>query len=165
MLAQTRVEADGIEARGRPWPLKSIALAQCDLGDREAARATIRAYDLAVSALENGVGIWKSTLSTLAEAQLSVGDVEAAFKTCMPSVAGEGGKLDESDRLQRQAWMLTDLAYQAADGNHNRRSGLDPPRVLTAESGRAAWRLCAVSWPLWNRCLSQIATARHWSPH
>ncbi len=134
LLAQTRVEAEGVEAPGRPWPLKSIALAQCDLGDRDAARATIRALDLALlSAEERRRGIWKSTLSTLAEAQLSVGDVEAAFKTCMPSVAGEGDKADESGRLQQQAWMLTELAYQAADGNHNRRSGLDPPRVLTAE--------------------------------
>ena len=36
-------------------------------------------------------------------------------------------------RLEHQAWMLQDIAYFAADGNHNRRSGLDPPRVLSAE--------------------------------
>ena len=134
LLAQTRVEAEGIEAPGRPWSLKSIALAQCDLGDREAARATIEALDQALlSPEERRRGIWKHTLSTLAEAQLSVGDVEAAFKTCMPSVTGEGVKADESENLQQQAWVMSNLAYFIADGNHNRRSGLDPPRVLTAE--------------------------------
>ena len=39
LLAETRVEAEGLEAQDRPWPLKSIAVAQCDLGDREAAQS------------------------------------------------------------------------------------------------------------------------------
>ena len=134
LLAQTRVEAEGLDRLDRPWLLKAVAVAQCDLGDREAARATIQALDQALlSPEERRRGIWKSTLSTLAEAQLAVGDVEAAFKTCMPSVTGEGGKADESENLKQQAWMLSNLAYFIADGNHNRRSGLDPPRVLTAE--------------------------------
>jgi tetratricopeptide (TPR) repeat protein len=134
LLAQTRIEAEGLELLDRPWPLKAVAVAQSDLGDRDAARATIRTLDQTLlSAEERRRGIWKSTLSTLAEAQFSVGDIDAAFKTCIPSVAGEGGHADEAQRLDHQAWMLQDLAYFAADGNHDRRSGLDPPRVLSAE--------------------------------
>ncbi len=134
LLAQTLIEAESLGQSRQIWPLKSVAVAQSDLGDRDGARATIRALDQALlSPEERRRGIWKSTLSTLAEAQLVVGDIDAAFKTCIPGVAGEGGKADESEKLQHQAWMLTHLAYFAADGNHNSRSGLDPPRVLTAQ--------------------------------
>src|SRR5262249_39440469 len=42
LLAQARIDAERLGDR-RTWPLKSIAVAQCELGDRDAARATIQA--------------------------------------------------------------------------------------------------------------------------
>ena len=52
LLAQTRSEAE-LLGEDRPWPLKSIALAQSELGDRDAARGTIRAIDLAIFGRED----------------------------------------------------------------------------------------------------------------
>ena len=123
--------------------LKSIAVAQCHLGDRDAARETIKALDPAIlSPEERRAGIWKSTLSDLAEAQLAVGDVDEAFRTCTPSVSGEGVNGDASERHWEHAWMMTNLAYAAADGNHQNRSGLDPPRPFTPQE--RATRLAVV---------------------
>ena len=82
LLAQTRIEAEP-SGSDRPWPLKSIAVAQSELGDRDAARATIRALDLAILSPEDRLkGRRTSNLDLLAEAQLAVGDVEEAFRTC-----------------------------------------------------------------------------------
>jgi RNA polymerase sigma factor (sigma-70 family) len=132
LLAKTRVDAENLEKQG-VWALKSIAVAQSQLGDRDAARDTIKALDLAIlSPEERRNGIWKSTLSELAEAQLAVGDVDAAFRACIPGVPGEGVKGDLSQTRWEQGWMMAELAYFAADGNHQSRSGLDPPRPLTA---------------------------------
>ena len=49
------VEADTL-GEDRPWPLKSIAVAQSELGDRDAARATIRRSIWRSSAPRTGSG-------------------------------------------------------------------------------------------------------------
>jgi RNA polymerase sigma factor (sigma-70 family) len=133
LLAQTRIDAE-LLGEDRIWPLKSIAVAQSELGDRDAARATIKALDLAILSPEDRLkGRWTSNLSALIEAQLAVGDVEAAFQSCIPGGPREGGKRALSTVLEQQASMLTSLAYAAADANHQSRSGLDPPRPMTAD--------------------------------
>ncbi len=133
LLATTRVLAEHLGGE-RVWVLKSIAVAQSQLLDQVAARETINALDLAIlSPEERRNGTWKSTLVDLAEARLAVGDVDEAFRTCIPGVAGEGVKGDQTDRLPEQASMLAELAYWAADGNHQSRSGLDPPRPMAAD--------------------------------
>jgi RNA polymerase sigma factor (sigma-70 family) len=133
LLAQVRVDAERLGDR-RAWPLKSIAVAQDRIGDRDAARATVRALDLAILSPEDRLkGHWTSTLDMLAEAQFAAGDVEAAFRTCIPGLPPDGGKRPLSSIQQDQAWMLTQLASAAADANHQSRSGLDPPRPMTAD--------------------------------
>jgi RNA polymerase sigma factor (sigma-70 family) len=133
LLAQTRVDAEQLGNRST-GPLKNIAVAQSELGDRDAARATIKALDLAILSPEDRLkGHWTSNLSALVEAQLAVGDVEGAFQTCIPAGPREGGKRAVSTVLQEQASMLTSLAYAASDANHQSRSGLDPPRPMAAE--------------------------------
>ena len=54
--------------RRRTWVLKAIAVAQCELGDRDAARATIQALDRAILTPEQRRnGIWNSKLTDLIE--------------------------------------------------------------------------------------------------
>ena len=104
-------------------------MAQSELGDREAARATIRALDLAILSQEGRK--WNTNLSAVAEAQLAVGDVEEAFRTCTPNGSGESGQRDLAKRLKDQSWMLAKLASAAADDNSQSRHGGDPARLMT----------------------------------
>jgi hypothetical protein len=132
LLAQTRIDVEPLGER-RTWLLKGIAMAQGELGDRDAARATIKALDLAIlSAEDRRKGRWNTELFAVAEAQLAIGDVEEAFRTCIPSSDGEGAKRDLSKRLEDQASMLTQLASAAADDNQQSRYGGDPARNMTA---------------------------------
>ncbi len=131
LLAQTRIDVEPLGKR-RTWLLKDIAMAQSELGDRDAARETIKALDLAIISPEDRQkGRWNTNLSAVAEAQLAVGDVEEAFRTCIPISSGEGAKRDMSKRLKDQASMLTKLASAAADDNHQSRHGGDPARPMT----------------------------------
>src|SRR5262249_10921964 len=57
----------------RSWVLKSLAVAQCELGDRASARATIRALDESIlTPQQRAQGIWTSELTNLAEARIAV---------------------------------------------------------------------------------------------
>ncbi len=133
LLAQTRIDVEPLGKR-RTWLLKNIAMAQGELGDRDAARATIKALDLAILSPEDRRnGRWNTNLFAVAEAQLAIGDVEEAFGTCIPSSSGEDGKRDLSKRLEDQASMLTKLASAAADDNQQSRHGDDPARTMTAD--------------------------------
>ncbi len=137
LLAQARIDAERL-GDDRPWPLKSVAVAQSELGDRAAARATIRDLDLALLSPEDRrKGRWTSAMDTLAEAQLAAGDVEEAFRTCVPIAPLEGGERDRSSRLQEQARLLAKLASAAADDNHQSRAGIDPARPMTADEKAA----------------------------
>jgi RNA polymerase sigma factor (sigma-70 family) len=122
----------------RSWALKSIAVAQSELGDRDAARATIGALDLAILPLEKRLikGFWTSELSELAEAQIAVGDFDKAFGTCFATPHADGDKRHFLAAVRHQPWMLAQLASAAADANHESRRDA-PRRAMTAEE-RAA---------------------------
>jgi tetratricopeptide (TPR) repeat protein len=131
LLAVARADIERLGHRS-VYTLKNIALAQAELGDRAAARATVRALDAAILSPEDRrKGHWSSDLNELAEAQLAAGDVEEAFRNCLPGPPMPGKP--KNAPLQRQASMLADLASAAADANHQSRAGLDPARPMTAE--------------------------------
>jgi RNA polymerase sigma-70 factor (ECF subfamily) len=137
LLAVARVDAERLGDR-RVWPLKDLAVAQSQLGDRAAARATIQALDLAILSPEDRrKGRWTSAFDTLAEAQLVVGDVEEAFRTCITSFPRQGGERGRLSGLHERARMLTHLASVAADDNHQSRAGIDPARPMTADEKAA----------------------------
>ena len=95
----------------RTWLLKDIAMAQGELGDRDAARATIKALDLAILGAENRrKGRSKSDLFAVAEAQLAIGDVEEAFGTCIPSSYGDGATRKLSKHLESRTTTDVDPA-------------------------------------------------------
>jgi RNA polymerase sigma factor (sigma-70 family) len=117
----------------RSWALKAIAVAQCELGDRDAARATIQALDHAIlSPEQRRDGIWTSTLTDLIEAQIAVGDYDEAFRTCIPSLSPGGPNQHFEVALKQQPWMLMELASAAADANSESRKGY-PPRSLSPQ--------------------------------
>jgi RNA polymerase sigma factor (sigma-70 family) len=127
----------------RSWVLKSIAVAQCELGDREAALATIQALDRAILTPEQRLqGMWTSELTALAEARIAAGDFDEAFRTCIPTLPADGNNRHFQVALQQEPWMLMELASAAADANHESRFAKDPPRPMTA--GRRAARLALV---------------------
>ena len=141
LLAKTRVEAESLGG-SRAWPLKSVAVCQAELGDLDAARATIEALEHAIGVpADRQARRWSTELSLVAEARIAAGDIEGAFRTCTPPAPREGGPRD-SWRPVDQAWLLTELASAAADANHQSRSGLDPPRPMVAQE--KAIRLAAV---------------------
>jgi tetratricopeptide (TPR) repeat protein len=120
------------------WALKSIAVAQSELGDRAAARATMVALDLAILPPEKRLikGFWTSDLSELAEAQIAVGDFETAFGTCFASPPADGDTRQFLTAVKEQPWMLARLASAAADANHESRRDA-PRRAMTAEEHAA----------------------------
>jgi RNA polymerase sigma factor (sigma-70 family) len=129
--------------RQRSWVLKSIAVAQCELDDRESARATILAlYQSILTPQQRAKGIWTSDLMELAQAQIAVGDFDEAFRTCIPTLPSEGNNRHFQVALRQQPWMLMELASAASDANHESRDGNDPPRHLT--DGQRAARLALV---------------------
>ncbi len=130
LLADTRIDVEQLGKR-RIWLLRDIAKAQGELGDRVAARATIKALDLAILSAEDRLkGRWNDDLFAVAEAQLAIGDVEEAFMTCIPSSYGVGANRKLSKRLEDQASMLTQLASAAADDNHQSRHSY-PARLMS----------------------------------
>ena len=118
----------------RSWALKSIAVAQSELGDRAAARATMVALDLAILPPEKRLikGFWTSELSDLVEAQIAVGDFDTAFGTCFASPPADGDTRQFLAAVKQQPWMLARLASAAADANHESRQDA-PRRAITAE--------------------------------
>jgi RNA polymerase sigma factor (sigma-70 family) len=124
----------------RSWVLKSLAVAQCELGDRASARATIQALDESIlTPQQRTQGIWTSELTNLAEARIAVGDFDDAFRTCFPPLPADVNNRHFQVALKQQPWMLMELASAAADTNHESRHGDDPPRIFTA--GQRATRL------------------------
>jgi len=127
----------------RSWALKSIAVAQCELGDRAAALAAIQALDQAILTPEQRrQGIWTSELTALVEARIAVGRFDEAFRTCFPILPADGNNRHFQVALQQEPWMLMELASAAADANRESRFADDPPRSMTA--GTRAARLALV---------------------
>ena len=84
LLAKTRVEAESLGG-SRAWPLKSVAVCQAELGDLDAARATIEALEHAIEVpADRQARRWSTKLSLVAEARIAAGDIEGAFRTCTP---------------------------------------------------------------------------------
>ena len=112
--------------------MKSIVVVQSEFGDKGGARATIRALDLAILGPEDRrKRNWTPDLDAVAVAQLAVGDVEEAFRTCIPSPSppGEDDEEELSERLRDQASMLTKLASAAAGWSEVGHFRTDPPRT------------------------------------
>jgi RNA polymerase sigma factor (sigma-70 family) len=134
-LLTLALEDANVRQPPRAWALKSIAVAQSELGDGAAARATIVALDLVLPTLEQRLrGVWTSQLYDRAEARMAVGDYDTAFGTCFAvnnPVGSDQRAL--SCALGQQASMLTRLASAAADSNHESRAADDPRRTMTAE--------------------------------
>jgi hypothetical protein len=137
----------GVHQPPQSWALKSIAVAQSELGDLEAARATISALELAILSPDQHLkGVWTSSLSDLAAARLAIGDFDSAFGTCFASLPAGGANRHFLVPLSQQPWMLTQLASAAADSNHESRKDA-PRRTLTAaeHAARLALVLRAVA--------------------
>jgi RNA polymerase sigma factor (sigma-70 family) len=81
LLAQARMDAERLGDR-RTWPLKDVAVAQCELDDKDAARATIQVLDRAIHDPQGRTAA-RWTRHLLAEAQLAIGAVEEAFRACI----------------------------------------------------------------------------------
>jgi RNA polymerase sigma factor (sigma-70 family) len=132
-LLTLALEDAAVHQPPRAWALKSIAVAQGELGDGAAARATIVALDLAILPPEQRLkGVWTSDFSDLAEARIAVGDYDAAFGTCFASPPADSDKRHFLVALKQQPWMLAHLASAAADANHEGRHDA-PPRAWIAE--------------------------------
>ena len=129
-------DARAAPAATLPGRSTSIAVTQSELGDRDAARVTMVALDLAILPTDQRLnGVWSSSFTDLAEAQIAVGDHDAAFGTCFARPPADGDKRHFLIAVKQQPWMLARLASAAADANHESRR--DAPRRMTAE-GRAA---------------------------
>jgi RNA polymerase sigma factor (sigma-70 family) len=136
-LLTLALEDANVRQPPRAWALKSIAVAQSELGDGAAARATIVALDLAVLPPEQRLkGVWTSSFSDLAAARIAVGDYDAAFATCFASPPLDSDKRHFSVALKQQPWMLAQLASAAADANHESRRGA-PRRAMTVDESKA----------------------------